>query len=128
MPRASPSGNLVGSIRKAIAQRLAQGHPGIRDVAAIFGLNVRTLQRRLARIGVTYSGLVEEIRLETAARLLEEGGLTSAKIASALGYSDPAHFSRAFARWTGMAPRTYRRRLRQGSSDLPDLQRGSSAR
>lgn len=110
MSGASRSGDLVGPIRHAIARRLARGHPGIRDVAATIGINVRTLQRRLARVGVTYSRLVDEVRLETAARLLKDGGLTLAKIASALGYSDPAHFTRAFARWTGMTPRTYRQR------------------
>ncbi len=102
--------DLVGSIRNAIARRLAHGHPSIRDVATTIGINVRTLQRRLARVGVTYGRLVDEVRLETAARLIEDRDLTLAKISSALGYADPAHFTRAFARWTGMTPRTYRQR------------------
>jgi len=103
------SQNVVGPIREAIARRLAHGHPAIRDVASTVGLNVRTLQRRLAKAGVIYSQLVDEVRLRTAIRLLEDRDLKLAKIASALGYSDPAHFTRAFVRWTGMTPRAHRR-------------------
>lgn len=110
MPGTSRNIDLVEPIRKAIARRLAHGHPAIRDVAATLGLNVRTLQRRLVKAGVIYSRLVEEVRLETAVRLFEDHGLTLAKISSALGYSDPAHFTRAFVRWTGMTPRAYRQR------------------
>jgi hypothetical protein len=33
-------------------------------------------------------------------------------IGQELGYDDPAHFSRAFRRWTGSAPRTYRELFR----------------
>jgi len=33
------------------------------------------------------------------------------EIAFMLGYSDQAHFTRAFRRWTGMAPRDYAKRV-----------------
>ena len=74
------------------------------------GLSVRSLQRRLAEDGLTYSQLREELRRDAAFRLIEDRGLNLADIASTLGYSDPAHFNRAFPRWTCQSPRAYRRR------------------
>lgn len=81
-------------------------------------MSVRTLQRRLLDFGLTYSQLLDQVRLETALRLLErsEASLAEASLAEAalaLGYSDPAHFTRAFVRWTGEAPSAVRHRMRQ---------------
>lgn len=74
-------------------------------------MTVRTLQRRLAAAGLTYSRLVDEVRFERARLLLVEPGVGISNIAAALGYADPAHFTRAFTRWAGVAPQAYRRRL-----------------
>jgi AraC-like DNA-binding protein len=108
MPRVSQPADLVGSIRDGIARQLRHGHPGIDSVAVSTGINVRTLQRRLAAVGLTYSRIVDQVRLEAALSLLEDRGLTLAEIASALAYADPAHFTRAFVRWTGTTPGAYR--------------------
>jgi AraC-like DNA-binding protein len=50
--------------------------------------------------------------------------LTLSEISAALGYSDQAHLTPAFQRWTGEAPSAYRvrrldlaRELRSGSFD-----------
>jgi len=89
------------------------GHPNIEYVADAADMNVRTLQRRLADSGLTYAKVVSEIRLAEASRLLVESDRKVTDIALDLGYSDPAHFTRAFRGWTGSSPvgfrRTYRR-------------------
>ena len=108
MPSTSQEAKLVAATRKAIKRLLQQGNPAIRDAARMLGTNVRTLQRRLAESGTRYSWLVEEVRIETAFRLLEREDLTIAEVASALGYRHAAHFTRAFVRWTGVTPRDYR--------------------
>lgn len=102
--------DVVKAIRDAIMKRIAQGPPHIEEIAASCPLKTRTLQRRLAEAGTTYRLIVDEVRFEAACRLLEDPGLNLAKVASALGYSDPANFTRAFVRWSGMTPRVYRRR------------------
>ena len=71
--------------------------------------SVRTLQRRLQESGLSYSELVNELRFETAARLLRETDATALEIALEVGYEDPSHFSRAFKRLAGISPREYRR-------------------
>ena len=108
MPGKSGDAQLVRATRKAIVRLLAKGHPSISDAARELATNVRTLQRRLAGAGTNYSELTDDVRLEEARRLLANDKLTIAEIASALGYSYPAHFTRAFVRWTGQTPRDSR--------------------
>jgi AraC-like DNA-binding protein len=110
---ASKESDVVKATRNAIARRIARGHPHIQEVAASCRMTTRPLQRHLAEAGITYSRIIDEVRFEAACRLLEDPGMTLAEIASALGYSDPGNFTRAFTRWTGMTPRAYRQRCRQ---------------
>ena len=65
-------------------------------------------QRRLASEGLTFSQLVDEIRLEMTVPKLRDPGIRLTDIALSLGYSDPAHFTRAFVRWAGVSPSEYR--------------------
>lgn len=105
----APANDLTGSIRQLVSSWISEAYPGIEVVAEAAGLNVRALQRRLAREGVTYSEVVEQVRFQTAARSLEDADAKVTDIAFDLGYSDVAHFSRAFHRWAGVSPRAYRR-------------------
>lgn len=79
------------------------------EVARAAGLSERTLKRRLAECGASYSALLEEARRERATRLLASDALSVEEVADRLGYSDAANFTRAFRRWTGAAPRAWRR-------------------
>ena len=109
---------VVRAVRRAIAARLPEGHPAIHRVALAVGVNARTLQRRLAHHHLTYRGLVDDVRLEKACGLLEtKGRMMMSEVAKAVGYSDPAHFTRAFVRWTGITPREYHRRARDQATD-----------
>ena len=73
------------------------------------GLNVRTLQRRLESQAVTYKQLIDRARFDLASQLLRQSHATVTDIAFDVGYTDVAHFTRAFRRWTGVSPREYRR-------------------
>jgi AraC-like DNA-binding protein len=79
-------------------------------VAETMGTSVRTLQRRLRATGVTYSEVVQRARRTAAQQMLKDHSAGIATVARALGYSDPAHFTRAFQRWTGFTPRDFRAR------------------
>ncbi len=102
--------DMAGSVRLAVATLLPNGHPAIEHVARFLGMRTRTLQRRLAETGTTYSQIIGEVRVATALQLIEDDSLTLAQIATTLGYSDPSHFTRAFIRWKGLTPRDYRLR------------------
>ena len=71
------------------------------------------MQRRLQEEGLTYSQMVQTIRLERAMDLLKDPSLSFIDIALELGYSDAAHFSRAFKQWTGLSPKAHRRQSRE---------------
>lgn len=76
----------------------------LKAIAGAMGMSARTLQRRLNYCGVVFEDLLDETRRSEALRLISQGEHTATEIAYGVGYSDPAHFTRAFKRWTGIAP------------------------
>jgi AraC-like DNA-binding protein len=89
------------------------GYPDIQLTAEVLGMSVRSLQRHLAAAGITHEALVGRARFATATALLEETDAKILDIALDLGYSDHAHFTRAFRRWAGCCPQEFRRRSRE---------------
>jgi AraC-like DNA-binding protein len=55
--------------------------------------------------------------VELAEALLSSGAGSVTEIAHRLGFSETAAFSRAFRRWTGSSPATWRRDHQRGPSD-----------
>jgi len=93
---------------------LLQGYPRIDWVARKMGLTRRTLQRRLKEAQVEFSDVVKRTVSARAKELIGGTATPITDVALSLGYSDPAHFSRAFKRWTGLTPRAYRRQAGYG--------------
>ncbi|MBL0374899.1 helix-turn-helix domain-containing protein [Rhizobium sp. KVB221] len=93
------------AVARLLGDRLSEDHESrLEVVARRVGVSVRTLQRRLKYCGVEFEELLDDTRRSEAMRLIREGGHSMTEIAYRVGYSDPAHFTRAFRRWTGMAP------------------------
>jgi AraC family transcriptional activator of pobA len=61
--------------------------------------------------GLPASGVVDQRLMREARRLLAYTAMSITTIAYALGFDDPAHFSRSFNRLFGCSPRTFRHRL-----------------
>jgi AraC-like DNA-binding protein len=99
-----------GAVLRIVATLLPDGRPDIRLVSQVVRLSPRTLQRRLHAEGLTFAGVVARARFAEALRMLDDPTRKVIEVALDLGYSDPAHFTRAFERWTGLTPREYRRR------------------
>jgi AraC-like DNA-binding protein len=96
-------------LRREIARLLVKGQASVGELAKSAGMSPRTLQRRLNDEGITYAGLLEDVRRTLALNLLENETLALGQIAFSLGYSDASAFSHAFRRWTNRSPGDYRR-------------------
>lgn len=77
-------------------------------VARSLGLSARSLRRRLAVEGQTYERVADEAQAIMAKHLLTTTQLTLQETASTLGFSHMSTFHRAFKRWTGTTPLSYR--------------------
>ena len=106
----APASDVGGALQQVIMSMLPDGYPHVRYVADVVGMSARTLQRRLKDEGATFAGAVATTRFAEARRLLREPDRKVIDVALDLGYSDPAHFTRAFGRWAGVTPREFRRR------------------
>ncbi len=95
-------------VRIQVSSALSEGVPKISATAKRLGMSGRTLQRRLADRGVTYQSLVDEARRQLAEKLLRDTGYSLAEIAYLTGFSEQSAFTRAFKRWAGQTPRSYR--------------------
>ncbi len=76
------------------------------------GVSRRTFQRKLATADFAYSDILDSVRFERSSALLRDTDSKIIDIAFASGYSDPAHFTRAFRRMAGVTPRQYREQYR----------------
>jgi AraC-like DNA-binding protein len=83
--------------------------PTIEETAGRIAVSPRTLRRRLEERGTSYRSLLEEVRRKQAEELLSGTALSVEQIADSLGYAETASFTHAFKRWTGRAPRAFRR-------------------
>jgi AraC-like DNA-binding protein len=92
-----------------VRRLLASDDASLESIASQLELSPRTLRRRLAAEGVSFSTLVEQSRRDEALRLLRSSRLSVEDVARQLGYTNASTFVRAFHRWTGQTPKQYRR-------------------
>ena len=111
--RKARTGVLRADVENAIAALLPHGQARLENVAQRLGVTPRTLRRKLATEGVTFAGMLEELRLALARHYLAEHQLSISRIAWLLGYTEVSAFSHAFRRWTGRTPRADRGRGRR---------------
>ncbi|HSW11421.1 MAG TPA: helix-turn-helix transcriptional regulator [Solimonas sp.] len=86
-------------------------YPSLTRTAASMCMSPRTLKRRLRSHGLGFRKLIDGARQQEALRLLQDRRLTVEQIATMVGYSSPANFSRAFRRWCGQPPGLFRQAM-----------------
>jgi len=99
---------LRSSAENAIALLLPHGKARAAEIARRLGMSPRTLARRLASEGLTFSGILDEQKVALARSYLADGDLPVSQIAWLLGYREVSAFTHAFKRWTGTTPRQTR--------------------
>lgn len=115
LSRLDPLDDAVQAVHRLLRDA-PHGYPDLPAIAAALHTTPRTLSRRLRHCGTSYRELVEEARRRDSLRLLAGENLSIAEIAARLGYASAANFSRAFQRWTGHYPGTYRQQTRRGDA------------
>jgi AraC-like DNA-binding protein len=93
------------SVENAIAPLLPHGQARISEISQQLGVSTRTLERRLAAEGMTFSRVLDELRFDLAKRYLREQDLPISEVAWLLGYRETSAFNHAFKRWTGKTPK-----------------------
>jgi AraC-like DNA-binding protein len=100
-------------VENAIAALLPHGKMHVDAIAVQLGMSTRTLARKLASEGHSFTKILEGLRFALARRYLAESEMSISEIAWLLGYSEVANFTHAFHRRTGTNPRTARAKARR---------------
>lgn len=98
----------VDRARAVLSEELQAGHVTAYRLAARLKVSVRTLHRSLAAEHTSYRQLLDQRRREIAERHLMDDRLSVAEVAFLVGFSELSAFHRAFKRWTGHTPVTFR--------------------
>ena len=117
LPQAAPqlkqALDFASSLKFILRAYLPDGYPKVELAAEIAGLSVRTLQRRLAQQGLSYSALVKHLRYEAASQLLKNSDIRMIDAANELGWGSQSTFTRAFSDIAGISPSEYRARTKR---------------
>ena len=102
------------ALRQTLLLHLQDADLGVDVVARLSGMSRQSLQRRLKASGTTLSEQIAEVKKQRAGELLVETDRSVVEVATALGFTNPTSFARAFKSWTGESPREYRKHRRSG--------------
>jgi AraC-like DNA-binding protein len=79
------------------------------EIAERLQISPQTLRRKLREEDTSLRQIRERMLRDAAIASLTTGAETVAALSQRLGFSEPSAFIRAFRRWTGTSPGTYRR-------------------
>ena len=107
MARIHESARYADQLREWLS-RVYPHLPSQKAAARAMALSERSLRRRLAEEGFSYSVILDETRQRLAEALLVDRRRSIKQVASEVGFHSGAAFARAFERWTGERPAAYR--------------------
>jgi AraC-like DNA-binding protein len=110
--RVRPVEALRTRVENAIAPVLPHGGARISKIAGALGMSPRSLRRRLATEGFSFSQILHEMRADLANHYLQDSRMPLSEIAWLLGFQQLSAFTHFFKRTMGRAPSTTRGRSR----------------
>jgi AraC-like DNA-binding protein len=96
--------SLEQEVMANIISQLPKGRAKAKVIADEMGLTERTLSRRLANKGTTFSKILSTTRRQLFLRYIKQQELSFGHITHLLGYSETSALNNAVKRWTGMTP------------------------
>jgi AraC-like DNA-binding protein len=105
---APPAETVAGQVTQLVEMLLPVGRCSTQQVARSLGMTQRTLHRRLAAEGRSFSTIVHETRAALAERYLVADRYTVTDVSELLGFTAPSAFSRWFLQRFGMSPSAWR--------------------
>ncbi|CAM5784770.1 AraC family transcriptional regulator [Rhizobacter fulvus] len=106
--------NLLSDVRRTVLLLLPSGRCSIEQVANHLGIVCRTVQRRLAEQGLSFSELVNAQRVELARRYVTQSDRPLTEIAGLLGFAASSGFSRWYQAQFGCSATHSRGAARSG--------------
>jgi AraC-like DNA-binding protein len=106
--RAQPRGRSFAGLVEGRLEELLPDRGTLEAAGKAMHMSPRTVQRRLEQEGTGFSETLDRVRERLARAWLGDSGRSLIDVGAALGFSDLASFSRAFKRWTGKPPGTWR--------------------
>lgn len=110
LARSQRPANLREQVTQRLLEQVRAGRPDPDALARSLRMSARTLRRRLLAIGCSYRELLDEVRHREALQLMHKGELAVGEAAQRLGFEDASAFARAFRRWTGLSPSSWKHR------------------
>ncbi|NNE68795.1 MAG: helix-turn-helix domain-containing protein [Rhodothermales bacterium] len=106
----------VRRAQEGVEANLSNPNFGVRELSAEMGLSARQLQRRLRETtGQSPNSFIRSIRLQQAARQLEQGSEPVSQVAYAVGFNSLSYFAKCFREHFGRNPSEFTaRRHRAG--------------
>ncbi|HSV38019.1 MAG TPA: AraC family transcriptional regulator [Nocardioidaceae bacterium] len=95
-------------VRRILERGLRGEWPSPDEIASQLAMSTQHLRRVLREQGTSMSTIKEELLRDAAIASLVRGEESVADLSDRLGFSEPSAFHRAFRRWTGSAPGSYR--------------------
>jgi AraC-like DNA-binding protein len=96
--------------KATVAQDPNKIPPSLTDICTHLHQSERTLIRKLKRYDTSYKKILQAQRRQFASGLLADFRYSILTVSEILGYKETANFTRAFKKWYGQSPNSYRRK------------------